>query len=76
MITAQLENGNIYKAKSYKKLVKALADELEQSKIEYMAGVARRCEIWDGSVLKYDCPKTFVEELVRVGVIVRLFGSE
>jgi len=77
MITITTQNGNQYSAKTYAKLVKKIAEStwLQQNKIQYMAGVAMRCKLWDGSIIKYRNPKQFIHELHRIGVITDLEES-
>ena len=71
MIRIICEDGARFEADTYEDLVSAMKLDmwLPQSRDEYMAGVAKRCEIWDGSKIQYSNAKEFIYELLRVGVI-------
>lgn len=71
MIRIICEDGARFEAETYEDLVSAMKLDmwLPQSREEYMAGVAKRCEVWDGSKIRYSNAKEFIHELKRVGVI-------
>ena len=78
MIKIICEDGARFEAETYEDLVLAMKLDmwLPQSRDEYMAGVARRCEVWDGSKIQYSNAKEFIHELLRVGVIKMMTGGE
>lgn len=78
MIKIICEDGARFEADNYEELVRAMKLDmwLPQSKQEYMEGVARRCEIWNGEQIKYGDAKEFILELKRVGVIKIMIGGE
>ena len=78
MIRIICEDGARFEAETYEDLVSAMKLDmwLLQSRDEYMAGVARRCEVWDGSKIQYNNAKEFIHELLRVGVIKMMTGGE
>ncbi len=75
MIEVLFENSKRYRAKDKNDLVKTLACELGESVEDYMKGVARRCKIWDGSEIEYSNTEEFVDEMVRVGVIKKIYEA-
>ena len=78
MIKIICEDGAKFEAETYEDLVSAMKLDmwLPQSRDEYMAGVAKRCEIWNGSKIRYSNAKEFIHELLRVGVIKMMIGGE
>lgn len=77
MIHVIMEDNSRFEARNHEELVTALKLDmwLPQSKEEYMAGVAKRCEVWDGTRIEYSNAKEFLEELRRVGVIKMMWGE-
>ena len=69
-----LLNGMRFRDTSYSGLVKQMQKStwLEENKIEYMAGVARRSKIYTGQEITYTGPEQFVKELHRIGIITEL----
>lgn len=78
MIKVIMEDNARFEARTYEDLVVALKLDmwLPQSKEEYMQGVAKRCEVWDGSKIEYSTAEEFIKELRRVGVIKMMWGGE
>lgn len=79
-ITIRTEDGRVYRAESFEELVTAMRKDTWypfQSDEQYMAGVARRCKLWDGVGIQYHDARSFIKELQRVGVIVEMVeGAE
>lgn len=77
MIHVIMEDNSRFEARNHEELVTALKLDmwLPQSKEEYMEGVAKRCEVWDGTRIEYSNAKEFLEELRRVGVIKMMWGE-
>ncbi len=71
MIKIICEDGARFEAENYDDLVRAMKLDawVPQTREGYMAGVAKRCEIWDGSKIRYSNAEEFIHELRRVGVI-------
>lgn len=71
MIKIICEDGTRFEAETYEDLVSAMKLDvwIPQTREGYMAGVAKRCEVWDGSKIQYSNAKEFIHELLRVGVI-------
>lgn len=78
MIKVIMEDNIRFEADSYEELVASMKLEmwLPQSKEDYMAGVAKRCEVWDGSKIEYGTAEEFIQELRRFGVIKMIWGEE
>jgi len=71
MIKVIMEDNSKFSAETFEDLVVALKLDmwLPLPQEEYMAGVAKRCEAWDGIKIEYSTAEEFIKELVRVGVI-------
>ena len=71
MIKIICEDGARFEAENYDDLVRAMKLDawVPQTREDYMAGVAKRCEVWDGSKIRYNNAEEFIHELRRVGVI-------
>jgi len=75
MIKITLETGKTYEAETYERLITVLArtSYLQESKFDYMANVAKRCNIWNGAEIEYHNAESFIKELQRVGVVQELW---
>jgi len=78
MIHIITEDNARFSARNYEELVVALKLDmwLPQTKEEYMEGVAKRCEVWDGTRIEYSTAEEFIHELRRVGVIKMMWSDE
>lgn len=78
MIYIITEDNARFSARNYEELVVALKLDmwLPQTKEEYMEGVAKRCEVWDGTRIEYSTAEEFIHELRRVGVIKMMWSDE
>lgn len=78
MIHIITEDNARFSARNYEELVMAMKLDmwLPQTKEEYMKGVAKRCEVWDGTRIEYSTAEEFIHELRRVGVIKMMWGDE
>ena len=65
------EDNARFEAENFEDLVRAMKLDawVPQSREKYMEGVAKRCEVWDGSQIRYSDSEEFIYELRRVGVI-------
>ena len=68
-----LESSRIYEGRTYEELVCKLAKDVMdiQGMGQYMHGVAHRCKIWDGTEIKVDNCRNFVDNLIRLGIITK-----
>jgi len=78
MIKVIMEDNTRFEVENHEELVVALKLDmwLPQSKEDYMAGVAKRCEVWDGSKIEYSSAEEFLKELRRIGVIKMIWGEK
>jgi hypothetical protein len=53
-------------------IVRAMAASswFHENKLEYMHGVADRLELWNGQVIRYDSPLSFLLGLEHAGLIL------
>ncbi len=75
MIKIICEDNARFEAETYEELVQAMKLDMwlpPKTSEEYMNGVAKRCEIWDGTRIEYGNAEEFIGELQRVGVIKML----
>lgn len=75
MLVAKMEDGAVFEAETFDDLVSALKLDMwvvPKTKEEYMDGVRRRCEIYNGERIQYYDAQTFILELYRIGVITEL----
>ena len=73
-----MEDNTRFEVENHEELVVALKLDmwLPQSTEDYMAGVAKRCEVWDGSKIEYSSAEEFLKELRRIGVIKMIWGEK
>ena len=75
MIKIICEDNAKFEAETYEGLVQVMKLDMwitPKTSEEYMNGVAKRCETWDGSKIEYGNAEEFIKELQRVGVIKML----
>lgn len=72
MLRAIWEDGAVFEAETYEDLVSAMKMDMwliPRTREEYMGGVAKRCEVWDGSEIRYRDAEEFIKELERIGAL-------
>lgn len=75
MIKVKTSDGLELEARKWDDIVVALKMEMwipPKTKEKYMAGVADRVEVFDGEQIKYHDSKSFLYELLRVGVLTEI----
>ena len=75
VLVATTEDGAVFEAETFEDLVSAMKLDMwivPRTCEEYMEGVARRSEIFNGERINYCDEETFILELARIGVITSL----
>ena len=75
VLVATTEDGAVFEGETFEDLVTAMKLDMwvvPRTREEYMEGVARRSEIFNGERINYYDEQTFILELVRIGVITSL----
>ena len=76
VLVAKTEDGAVFEAEDFEGLVTAMKLDMwfvPKTREEYMEGVARRSEIYNGERIEYYDEQSFIFELVRIGVIKELW---
>ena len=75
MIRILLENGDTFTSETYADLVQQMSCVFPRGETmqQYMEGVAKRAKIWNETdYISTKDPKTFIEDLHRIGVVLSL----
>ncbi|MCK9326162.1 MAG: hypothetical protein M0P69_11780 [Bacteroidales bacterium] len=78
VITIKTSDGAIFEGNTWERVVIAMKLDMfvpPKTKENYMAGVAQRQEIFDGQRIQYHDNKSFLYELLRVGVITEIIDK-
>lgn len=75
LIKIKTEDNARFEATSWEKLVSAMKLDMfvpPKTRENYMDGVAKRSEMYDGSQIEYSNAEEFIKELQRIGVIIEI----
>ena len=75
-----LDNGDVFEGETWEELIDAMRLSMrlgpDPDISTYMEGIQRRVKIWNGSNIRTNDYKVFVEDLVSAGLVELLVGDE